>query len=68
MRYQHLDFAGISNFLQFGMHLVKQTEDKIWWRGYNDQPYVCVVGKGDMTFYGGAFEVESSADLERYLL
>jgi hypothetical protein len=70
MGYQHPDFAIISHFLQdFGMHIVKQTEAKIWWRGYGDQPYVYVVEKGEeMKFLGGAFEVESYADLERYLL
>ena len=70
MRYQHPDLTVISQFLQdFGMHLVKQTEKKIWWRGYGNQPYVYVVEKGDeMKFLGGAFEVESFADLERYLL
>jgi hypothetical protein len=67
MRYQHPDFTAISTFLQdFGMHLVKQTEDKIWWRGYSDQPYVYVVEKGDeKKFLGGTFEVESFADLEK---
>ncbi|KIM95298.1 hypothetical protein OIDMADRAFT_45226 [Oidiodendron maius Zn] len=67
MRYQHPDLTVISQFLQdFGMHLVKQTEDKIWWRGYSNQPYVYVVEKGDeMKFLGGAFEVESFADLEK---
>ena len=66
MRYQHPDFKIISQFLQdFGMHLVKQTDEKMWWRGYGDQPYVYVVEKGEMKFLGGAFEVESLADLER---
>jgi hypothetical protein len=69
MRYQHPDFASISVFLQdFGMHLVKQTEEKMWWGGYGDQHYVYVVEKGETKKYlGGAFEVESYADLERYL-
>lgn len=70
MRYQHPDLTIISQFLQdFGMHLVKQTKEKMWWRGYSNQPYVYVVEKGDeMKFLGGAFEVESFADLERYML
>lgn len=67
MHYHHPDFAAISEFLgDFGMHLVKQTEKKKWWRGYSDQPYVYVVEKGpEMKYLGGAFEVESIADLER---
>ena len=67
MRYQHPDFTSISGFLQdFGMHLVKQTEEKMWWRGYGDQHYVYVVEKGQTKkFLGGAFEVESFADLEK---
>lgn len=67
MRYQHPDFATISGFLQdFGLNLVKQTKEKMWWRGYGDQNYVYVVEKGDTEKYlGGAFEVESFADLEK---
>jgi hypothetical protein len=67
IRYQHPDFNAISTFLQdFGMHLVKHTEDKLWWRGSSNQPYVYVVEKGEMKFLGGAFEVESFDDLERW--
>ena len=67
MQYQHPSFTAISEFLQdFGMHLVKQTETKMWWRGYGDQPYVYVVVKGpEMKYLGGAFEVETIADLEK---
>jgi hypothetical protein len=69
MRYQHPDFKPISEFLtDFGMHLVRQTEQKMWWRGYGDQPYVYVVEKGaEMKFLGGVFEVESYAELEKYV-
>lgn len=67
MRYRHPDFTSISKFLQdFGMHLVKQNEKTMWWRGYGDQAYVYVVEKGETEKYlGGAFEVESIADLEK---
>lgn len=67
MRYAHPEFTEISAFLKnFGMHLVKETENMMWWRGYNSEPYVYVVESGEKKFLGGCFTVESYADLERY--
>lgn len=67
MRYQHADIEKISTFLvDFGMQIVKQTEDKIWWRGYGTDPYVYYCQKGqEKKFLGAAFLVESYADLEK---
>lgn len=48
------------------MRIAKQTEHKIWFKGYGPDPYVYVVQKGaERKFLGGTFIVESYADLER---
>lgn len=70
MRYMHSNIESITNFLHdFGMHITKKTDDKIWWRGYGSEPYVYVVEKGpEKKYLGGAWTVESYADLEKYVL
>jgi len=67
MRYQHADIPAITEFLQdFGMHIVKKTEEKIWFRGYGSEPYVYEVTKGpEKKFLGGSWVVESYEDLEK---
>ncbi|KAK4506708.1 hypothetical protein PRZ48_000441 [Zasmidium cellare] len=66
MRYQHPDLAEITTFLlDFGMHITKQTDTKIWYRGYGTDQYVYYAQQGEKKFLGGAFEVESYADLEK---
>ena len=67
MRYQHPDFPTITKFLtDFGMHIVKETDDRIWFRGYGDDQYVYYAQKGaEKKFLGGCFEVESYEDLEK---
>jgi hypothetical protein len=66
MRYQHPDLDEITTFLlDFGMHIVKRTEDKIWYRGYGPDQYVYYAQKGEKKFLGGAYEVESEAELEK---
>jgi hypothetical protein len=67
MRYMNTDFEAITKFLtDFGMHLVKRTDDVMWWRGYSSEPYVCVIEKGlEKKFLGGAFAVDSYAELEK---
>lgn len=66
MRYQHPDFPTITKFLKdFGMHIAKETDDKIWFRGYGDDQYVYYAQKGEKKFLGGCFEVESYEDLEK---
>lgn len=67
MRYQHPDLEEISTFLKdFGMHITKKTDDKIWYRGYGPDQYVYYAEKGPKKFLGGAFEVESYEELEKY--
>ena len=66
MRYQHPDLDVITKFLlDFGMHIVKQTDDKIWFRGYGPDQYVYYAQKGEKKFLGGTYEVESMAELEK---
>lgn len=64
MRYQHPDLDIIITFLQeFGMHVVKKTDDRVWLRGYGCDPYVYFAQKGPKKFLGGTFEVEAHDDL-----
>ncbi|GAB5588891.1 hypothetical protein Unana1_03791 [Umbelopsis nana] len=66
MRYQHPDLAEITQFLlDFGMVIAKQTEDKIWFRGYSTDQYVYYAQRGPRKFMGGTYEVEAFADLEK---
>ena len=48
------------------MHVVKKTEDKIWYAGYGPDQYVYFAQKGPKKFLGGTFVVESYADLGKY--
>ncbi|KAL1585568.1 hypothetical protein WHR41_06009 [Cladosporium halotolerans] len=66
MRYQHPDLDEITTFLlDFGMHVVKRTDTKVWFRGYGPDQYVYYAQKGPKKFLGGAFEVESAAELDK---
>ncbi|KAI2928126.1 hypothetical protein CBS147321_11098 [Aspergillus niger] len=68
MRYQHPDLDQITVFLKdFGMQIVKQTDDQIWYRGYGPDPYVYYARRGPKQFLGATFEVESYQDLEKAL-
>jgi len=64
MRYQHPDLDEITTFLlDFGMHVVKRTDNAVWYRGYGPDQYVYYAQKGEKKFLGGAYEVESEAEL-----
>ncbi|CAH0017106.1 unnamed protein product [Clonostachys rhizophaga] len=66
MRYQHPDLDEITTFLQdFGMHIVKATDEKRWFGGYGPDQYVYYAQKGPRKFLGGTYEVETFADLEK---
>ncbi|EME49763.1 hypothetical protein DOTSEDRAFT_40913 [Dothistroma septosporum NZE10] len=66
MRYQHPDLKTITKFLKdFGMHVIKSTDDKVWYRGYGNDQYVYYAQKGEKKFLGGTFEVESMAELDK---
>lgn len=66
MRYQHPDLPTITSFmLDFGMSVVKNTDEEIWFGGYGPDHYVYYAKKGPKKFLGGAFEVESYEDLEK---
>ncbi|KAF3939220.1 hypothetical protein ABW19_dt0209039 [Dactylella cylindrospora] len=72
MRYRH-PAEKIEEQIQFlkdfGMELVKQTDDKIWFGGYGIDQYVYYTEIGnegeEKKFLGGTWEVESRDDLER---
>ncbi|SPO04612.1 related to 2,3-dihydroxybiphenyl-1,2-dioxygenase [Cephalotrichum gorgonifer] len=64
MRYQHPDLDTITTFLQdFGMHVVRRTDDRVWYCGYGVDQYVYYAQKGPKKFLGGTFEVETREDL-----
>lgn len=68
MRYQHPDLPTIERFMRdFGMHVAARSADgeRIWFRGYGEDPYVYYAQKGPKEFLGGTFLVESMADLEK---
>ena len=68
MRYQHPDLETITTFMRdFGMHVAKKADDKVWFRGYGPDQYVYYAQKGPKKFLGGAFEVETFGDLEKLL-
>lgn len=66
MRYQHPDLAEITTFLRdFGMSVAQKAEGKRWFKGYGPDQYVYYAQEGEKKFLGGAFEVESYAELEK---
>jgi hypothetical protein len=50
------------------MHVVKKTETRLWYRGYGPDQYVYYAQQGPKKYLGGAFEVESYEELEKYAL
>jgi catechol 2,3-dioxygenase-like lactoylglutathione lyase family enzyme len=66
MRYQHPDLSEISTFLRdFGLTLAKKTETQRWFKGYGPDPYVYYAQQGPKQYLGGAFVVQSFAELEK---
>ncbi|KAJ4358227.1 uncharacterized protein N0V89_002807 [Didymosphaeria variabile] len=66
MRYQHPDLAEITTFLRdFGMSVAQKAEGKRWFKGYGTDQYLYYAQQGEKKFLGGAFEVESYAELEK---
>jgi len=55
----------LTNAPDFGMRVVKETDDKVWFGGYGVDPYVYYAQRGPKKFLGGTFEVESYQDLEK---
>jgi hypothetical protein len=66
--YSHIDLEKAHEFLlDFGFAETKRVgTDKIYYRGYGQDPFVYCATKSDANTFGGvAFVVESEADLER---
>lgn len=51
----------------FGLTVVKSTPQARWFGGYGSEPYVYQARRGPRRFGGGAFLVETYADLEKAL-
>jgi len=69
MRYQHPDLAEITTFLRdFGMSVAGKAEGKRWFKGYGTDQYVYYAQEGEKKFLGGTFEVESYAELEKFVM
>ena len=67
--YSHADLAKARQYLlDFGLLILEETPDQeIYFHGYGSEPYVYVAKQsdGESTFDGGAFEVESRAELDK---
>lgn len=49
----------------FGMTIVKQTDDKVWFGGYGPDLYCYYAQKGPKKFLGATFIVEGEPDWKR---
>ncbi|PKS08385.1 hypothetical protein jhhlp_005329 [Lomentospora prolificans] len=66
--YYHSDLTKIRKFYaDFGLAIAEERENEIFFKGYGTEPFIYVARKGDgqSKFGGGAYEVESRAELEK---
>ncbi|KAI8680778.1 hypothetical protein LRP88_04446 [Fusarium phalaenopsidis] len=65
--YSHADLDAAKTFLQdFGMTIVEDRGDRVYFAGYGTEPYIYVARKAEKSAFGGAaYEVESRRELER---
>lgn len=69
--YEHLDFDRAKQFyLDFGLQIVLESDEEIFFRGYGSEPFVYHLKKANPSasasvFGGAAYTVESYAELER---
>lgn len=66
--YYHADLANAKKFLlDFGLKVVEDRGDEVFFGGYGSEPFIYVarLAKGPSEFGGGAYEVETRAELER---
>ena len=68
VRYKHTDVLIVHKFLlDFGFAVVKETADKIWYRGFGEDP-VCYISEksedGKAQLLGGGWAVDDYYDLE----
>lgn len=63
--YRHTDMAKATKFAEdFGFFETARDGDRVYYRGYGDDPWVMCVEKADAIEFGGAgFTVESEDDL-----
>ena len=64
--YRHQDLAAIRAFLlDFGLLIADETPERIYFRGYDDSPFIYLAERGDENrFVGIGLEASSAADLE----
>ncbi|KAM0791529.1 hypothetical protein ACM66B_005978 [Microbotryomycetes sp. NB124-2] len=70
IRFKHVELEQTLSFLRdFGMTQVAQQDNKYFFRGYGDLPYIYVAEKAqsgeEASFAGAAFEAESRQELEK---
>ena len=66
--YSHADLPKARQFLlDFGLKIQEERPGQVFFRGFGSEPFVYIAkqAEGDSSFDGGAFEVESRAELER---
>ena len=67
--YSHADLAKARQYLlDFGLRILEEKSDtEIYFHGYGSEPFVYIArqAEGESAFDGGAFEVESRAELEK---
>jgi len=63
--YKHRNIEKQTAFLNdFGFYEAKKIKDKIYYRGYSDEPFLyCAIASDDDEFGGAAFVVDSEEDL-----
>jgi catechol 2,3-dioxygenase-like lactoylglutathione lyase family enzyme len=66
--YQHMDLEPIRRFLlDFGMLVADESDDRIYFRGYGEEPFIYVAEKGaENKFVGVGLKVASREALEGY--
>lgn len=63
--YKHADIERAKEFMDdFGFYPAKQVGERLYYRGYGEEPFVICIEKADKDEFGGAaFVVESEEDL-----
>ncbi|KAJ9161694.1 Glyoxalase/Bleomycin resistance protein/Dihydroxybiphenyl dioxygenase [Coniochaeta hoffmannii] len=63
--YKHKDIERAKEFMDdFGFYAAKQVGERLYYRGYGEEPFVICIEKADKDEFGGAaFVVESEDDL-----
>lgn len=67
--YEHANlFKAKQFYLDFGLQIVQESEDEIFFRGYGSEPFIYLLRRsktGASSFGGAAYVVDSESELER---